>query len=87
MNETFYCSACHSTKPVAITGGTGYATKSNGEKVCYKCCAIEDIRYMNDNGRTTLYYDGRKITNWPGSLEFRAIRYKEGKHNIARKKD
>lgn len=65
-------------------GGAGYGTTRDGKKVCYSCCANNDLTEMQATGRATLYLvrkssaDGkefdiftRHVTNWPGSLEFR----------------
>lgn len=57
----------------------GYASDTQGNRKCYSCCAAEDIAYMREHGRITLYlvYDivgghqrGYKVTNWPNSLSF-----------------
>jgi hypothetical protein len=39
---------------------------------------------MIDTGRAVLYLcESGRLTNWPGSLQFRAHAMKEGRHNIA----
>jgi len=76
--------------------GSGYATGKNGIKTCYTCYAIFDKETMLIDGhskRLPLYLSevrstingsfSYKITNWPGTLDFNVICYKEGKHNIA----
>lgn len=85
METSFTCLDCYSEKPILKDGGTGYALYY-GAKICYECCAIQDKKWMNTKGKIVLYYDGRKIFNWPGTLVFLATRYKEGKHNIASKR-
>ena len=74
---------------------TGYGQDSNGNKICYDCCAIVDLADMRESGKITLYlteihdrpekrYDhAYKVTNWPGSLIFPVIDYRWGSHNIA----
>ena len=72
-----------------------------GELRCYECCAEIDKKQMIETGKITLYLSGKKhqnadskvfaqdyyeISNWPGSLKFTAYLFKEGKHNIARKR-
>lgn len=67
---------------------TGYAENDKKEKICYTCCAAEDIEYMKNNDRITLYlnsYD-KTVTNWPGTLKI-PVKHgyiREGRHNIAR---
>jgi len=96
----FYCSHCKRKLPkLTGNGGTGYAVKSNGHKICYDCCAIKDAEYMHDKGKITLYltllddgysrvvrsYHTRgKIINWPGTLSFPCrVRRKVNTHNFA----
>lgn len=83
--HNFTCDDCLSIKVIPESGGVGYAMYDT-KKICYECVAIHDKRYMNQHGKIILYYDGRKITNWPCSLVFMATKYKEGKHNIASKR-
>jgi len=89
--RTFYCSTCKRSFPIQPNGGTGYAVKRNGHKVCYACCAIRDSLEMCKSGhskRLPLYLSKDKegrytVSNWPGTLSFRVWCSKEGKHNIA----
>jgi hypothetical protein len=70
----------------------GYGTNDKGERHCYACCAERDKKQMREAGKIALYlttkqdtggnYGDAKITNWPGSLEFKG-RYHKGRHNIA----
>lgn len=77
------CDRCGSEITVPTgSGGTGYATTDKGEKVCYKCCAVEDEQYMKDHGVNTLYLSNGKITNWPGTLQYPANRIHESRHNL-----
>ena len=95
----FRCSKCHKDKTHNVKescGGTGYANKKDGSKICYDCCAIEDSESMTETGRITLYLTGEnrqysdgstgnwyptKITNWPGTLKFNVLSYSLGRHN------
>ena len=56
---------------------TGYGTRPNGCKICYDCCSVQDKASMRADGAATLYLvkdaaKGWQVTNWPGSLAFRA---------------
>lgn len=77
MKKEFYCSVCKQTKPTQTSGGTGYATKRNGHKVCYQCCAVVDVKYMQDHGKITLYLVERP-ERIPDGLQFR--NYKTGNY-------
>lgn len=67
----------------------GYGIDSDGKRHCYACCAAVDRAYMQDHGRITLYLVKHKeddyywITNWPGSLQYKAFFVKYGRHNWA----
>jgi hypothetical protein len=71
-----------------------YGTTPEGTNHCYKCCAKRDSQTMIDDGhskRLPLYYEIRGtqkdanevcfVKNWPGSLMFRCVAYRKGKHN------
>lgn len=70
----------------------GYGTDSQGKRHCYACCAEQDKAHMRQHGKIALYlttkpdlggsYGDARISNWPGSLEFKG-RYHKGRHNIA----
>jgi hypothetical protein len=69
--------------------GIGYGLNKNKEKVCYQCCAEEDKKQMRETGKAVLYLIKNKegtweVTNWPGTLRFKAGYIKESRHNIAR---
>lgn len=55
---------------------TGYGEDSQGRKFCYEDAGIQDLNTMFEEGRITLYVtkeDGQYfVTNWPGSLKFKA---------------
>lgn len=93
----FRCHQCEETKPVKTEGGTGYASDDAGYLICYSCCGKNDVEWMKDKGRITLYLvpsvktakseirysvDG-KVTNWPGTLEFKCW-IRTSRHNMAR---
>jgi hypothetical protein len=76
---------------------TGYGVQ-NGFKVCFACCGKQDSVWMQDHDKITLYltmydkpslilpgqiYKAAKITNWPGTLEFKTNYVKQGLHNFA----
>ncbi len=78
MLHNFHCVHCKKDKThetPAIGGGVGYATYPDGT-VCYDCCAKRDTERMSTAQTFTLYFvregDGWKVTNWPGTLSFRA---------------
>lgn len=92
--KNFYCSQCKEEKPRQTIGGTGYAIKGNGHKICYQCCAIIDRQEMIEEGKIVLYHmpaDGSKpwnhgkITNWPGTLSFPVSGSSKSFHNFAGK--
>ena len=96
--QSVICAQCGVTilpTPMGYVGGTGYAVKDNGDKICYECCAVNDREYMRTHGKITLYlskmseYDPKlrtiwEITNWPGSLRFPVREIRESWHNMAR---
>lgn len=82
------CVRCDKTivKPTdSVT--TGYGIDSEGNKICFACCAEADKHHMRENGRITLYFSpgdrgGRgKVSNWPGSLVWENVHYTIGGHN------
>jgi len=84
--NTFICSKCGKEKPVPNNGGTGYASDEEGNKTCYDCCAIidgEELANMPIGGKTIQYWNGKHITNWPGTLKIEPSYLRIGKHNIA----
>ena len=95
----FTCFNCGESKPIQTNGGAGYATCDGGE-LCYTCCAIGDAITMEATGKIVLYWHRRRveskdfpggywhedtISNWPGSLTFKAGAIRSGAHNIAGK--
>lgn len=78
MLHEFTCSQCkeHKTQdnPQGF-GGTGYAQKPDGAKICYRCCGVNDEVEMMDakvGTRFTMYLTGSGLdmvaTNWCGTF-------------------
>lgn len=66
---------------------TGYGYDAQHRYVCFKCCAVTDVKAMIEHGHSKhlpLYLGGRYITNWPGTLRFTVMEQRETHHhNIA----
>ncbi len=72
-------------KMIPTGTGTGYAINDDGTKLCYACCGTIDRAELILKGTSKglpLYWAGRKVTNWPGTLSFEHTYSKRGKHNI-----
>lgn len=85
--KTFTCSQCGLTKITDTNGGTGYGLNAAGDKVCYACCAVNDSKALGTlkpKEKLLLYYNGKEVTNWPGSLRITPTGTRVGRHNIAR---
>lgn len=84
------CHDCNETiQPTATS--PGYGKMADGAIVCFKCCANRDREYMRANGSICLYLTSdasnapnMRICNWPGTLEFRVLHGRKGRHNIGR---
>jgi hypothetical protein len=94
MSETFTCSDCGAIKPINKEGGTGYAIvrdtpadPNTERKICYVCCGERDKKEMIEEGKAILYWDGKKVSNWPGTLTFAPTRSSKGHHNIGRTRE
>lgn len=84
--ETFVCHICTKEKPIQKEGGTGYGMDKDGKIVCYDCCGHQDRLDLKnlDKGKKVLhYYDGKNVTNWPGTMKIKPFATRNGKHNIA----
>lgn len=62
----------------------GYGRDDQGNRYCYTCCANRDRETMIQEGKYTLYLTKNeqglwKVSNWPGSLEFKPYYVKEWK--------
>lgn len=83
----FTCVDCGELKPSvddALKSWCGYGVSKAGQYVCYACCSKQDAKRMRDEGRITLYWDGKEVSNWPGTLVFVPTHVRKGRHNIAR---
>ena len=84
MDKCFMCG-----KELKSDGfGTGYG-ELLGRKCCYDCCAKYDRNILlslkpKSKDRTYLYWDGKEVTNWPGTLRILPNKISEGRHNIAK---
>jgi hypothetical protein len=92
MND-FTCRECGKSKAIQKSGGTGYATNRQGEKICYECCGKIDNETMIQKGIMLLYltidrvgphdpYGVGHVGNWPNTLSFPCT-VKKGRHNMA----
>ena len=85
----FTCDECgqHIVHKSDLT--TGYAIDGQNRKICYECSADIDRQSMVETGHSRhlpLYLtisDGKhEVTNWPGTLRFRATHHRTGRHNL-----
>jgi len=42
----FECTHCKRIKPIQVSGGTGYGINKDNDKVCYVCCAKQELETM-----------------------------------------
>lgn len=85
----YTCDRCK--KLIVIFKGsctTGYGTNEKKEKICFDCCGEDDKQYMREHKKISLYLflDGHGrgiVTNWPGSIEWKNLHVRKGRHNIA----
>jgi hypothetical protein len=93
MADAFTCSRCQKQYPAdpSNMSTTGYGLDKSERKICFACCGELDAQTMRDTGKIALYLSAApgsiaawRITNWPGTLEFKVERARKGKHNIAR---
>ena len=91
--EVNVCSVCQQAiAPSPWEFTTGYGVNSDGDKICYSCCADGDREYMRQHGKIALYLchdkEARKytVTNWPGTVCFPIMGHAPCRswHNIAR---
>ena len=81
------CAVCNAAF-VATKFTPGYATRTDGTKICYECAGKADKANMIATGKATLYLtaDGGQwsISNWPGTLKIHcSMSPKKSRHNIA----
>lgn len=80
MNKQIY-------SELALLIGARANCERTGNTAWHATHTERDKKDMIETGRATMYlvhHAGWKITNWPGSLEFRPFSVWKGKHNIAR---
>lgn len=94
--EQMICSQCGEiiTAPALRSIATGYALGSDGEIVCYDCCAEHDKAQMRARLPIVLYVEWTRdsaegllpsrVMNWCGSLRLPISYWSRGSHNIAR---
>jgi hypothetical protein len=66
---------------------TGTAHTQDGKEICWACVAELDRKSMIESGRSRtlpLYWRSETgmITNWPGTLRFKATYTKKSRHNF-----
>lgn len=89
MTHDFFCTQCKQNKTHETPeggGGTGYAVDSKGNQICYACCAINDGKELDNlqpGQKVCHYWNGKHITNWPGTLCITPTSTTTGRHNIA----
>lgn len=70
-----HCEVCKQAFP--SIGASGYGIRAaDGKKVCYICCADDDLAAMKANGRITLYLEEVKTDN------LRTIGYNRGRRYL-----
>lgn len=75
VEATFICSVCGETKPRPVDSvGTGYGLNRDGAKVCYQCCAVQDMADMDSTGRAMLYLS-KVFTSSDGAADPEHKRY------------
>lgn len=87
MKTIFVCDNCKRTITHESTVSTGYATNKENEKICFACCGLHDeqeFRALKPGEKIYFYFDGEKLTNWPGTFKITPYHTRNGKHNIGR---
>lgn len=66
QNKTCACGATFPVHPAGYCGGTGYALKPNGERICYPCSDKQQIEELKDRSKPFVAYVGKgdAITTW-----------------------
>jgi len=84
--DTFACVDCRQLLPVTPGSTTGYGHDTDGHFVCFACCGARDETALRagDFKGVVLYYNGKEVTNWPGTLRMPVLHVREGRHNMAR---
>jgi hypothetical protein len=87
MKTIFICAQCHKEITHEDNFTTGYGINKNNQKICYPCCAINDkndLLSLTGKQKLLLYFNGKEVINWPGSLKITPTRITKGKHNFCR---
>lgn len=82
----FTCDQCKEAITHESEISTGYGTNKEGEKICFKCCGINDSKELKElkNGeKMCLYLSNGMVINWPSTLQIKPYYTKNGRHNIA----
>jgi len=85
MKTTFICDQCKKEIVHESEFSTGYGIDKNNNKVCFACCGENDKNSLLDlkpKEKFYLYFDGKIITNWPGTLKILPTRITKGNHNM-----
>ena len=84
----FTCAQCAQTKVHNSGCSTGYGRDPKTDaKICFACCGVNDGKELDNlkpKEKFCLYWDGKEVTNWPGSLRIKPSHTRTGRHNIAR---
>jgi len=82
---TLDCGHDYTPPAAGESGGTGYASlrvhTGAERRICYACCAECDKYRMNRGETLTLYLSNGEVTNWPGSLRFKAFNITRSRMN------
>lgn len=74
---TFVCADCGQKFEIKTSGGTGYAVKPDGKRICYGCADKRQIADLKDRSKPFVAYvssDGARITTWTGGTLMRITR-------------
>lgn len=88
MSIDLKCAQCGAPIPESpegtITTGYGYERMADGTDriICYPCCGKMDEEWMCTHVDICLYWDGKKITNWPGSLVIKPTTVRYTRHGL-----
>lgn len=87
----FTCSECGQTKVHNNGCSTGYGSDpETNAKTCFDCCGLNDAKALKDlkpKEKFCLYWDGKEVINWPGTLRIKPLHVVKGRHNIARTRE
>lgn len=74
LTTEFTCSVCHKHIIHESDFSTGYGADKDGNKVCFECCGKQDAERLTNleiGQKMLLYWNGKAITNWPGTLNIK----------------